>query len=163
MIEVDALTKRFGRVVAVDGISFSAGAGRGTGFLGPNGAGKTTTLRTIVGLVRPTSGGATVLGKPYRELPDPSRSVGAVLETSSFHPGRSGRNHLRVLARAAELPASRVDEVLRLVELEDAAGRFPGAVVGPADREESTVVVNDGGSDAHGVLGGRVGNGGSSG
>ena len=123
MIEVDALTKRFGQVVAVDGISFRARAGRVTGFLGPNGAGKTTTLRTIVGLVRPTSGGATVLGKPYRELPDPSRSVGAVLETSSFHPGRSGRNHLRVLARAAELPASRVDEVLRLVELEDAAGR----------------------------------------
>jgi ABC-2 type transport system ATP-binding protein len=93
------------------------------GFLGPNGAGKTTTLRTLLGLTLPTSGSATVDGHPYRELPDPLATVGAVLEGPQFHPGRTGRNHLRVLAAAAGLPASRVDEVLRLVELDGAGGR----------------------------------------
>ena len=123
MIEVQNLTKRFRRVVAVSDLSFAAAPGRVTGFLGPNGAGKTTTLRAVVGLIRPTDGGATVLGRAYRELDDPARRVGAVLETSRFHPGRSGRNHLRALALAARLPRSRVDEVLGLVELRDAASR----------------------------------------
>ena len=123
MIEVDNLSKRFGRVLAVDGLSFRAEPGRVTGFLGPNGAGKTTTLRAIVGLVRPTAGTATVLGRRYRDLDDPARRVGAVLETSSFHPARSARNHLRVLATAAGLPEARVGEVLQLVELEEAARR----------------------------------------
>jgi len=123
MLAVSGLTKRFGSTVAVDDLSFQATPGRVLGFLGPNGAGKTTTLRTLLGLTRPTSGEATVDGQPYRRLRDPIRVVGAVLEGPQFHPGRSGRNHLRVLAAAAGLPRSRVEEVLRLVELEDAADR----------------------------------------
>ena len=123
MIEVEGLTKRFGSTLAVDDLSFSAAPGTVTGFLGPNGAGKSTTLRAILGLVRPTAGRTAVLGRLYRELERPSQQVGAVLETFDAHPGRSGRNHLRVLARAARLPAARVDEVLALVELTDAARR----------------------------------------
>ena len=123
MIEVERLTKRFGSTLAVDDLSFSAAPGTVTGFLGPNGAGKSTTLRAILGLVRPTAGRTAVLGQPYRELERPSQQVGAVLETFDAHPGRSGRNHLRVLARAARLPVARVDEVLALVELTDAARR----------------------------------------
>jgi ABC-2 type transport system ATP-binding protein len=123
MLEVTGLTKRFGSTLAVDNLSFSAAPGRILGFLGPNGAGKTTTLRTLLGLTRPTAGTATIDGHPYRELRDPVRVVGAVLEGPQFHPGRSGRNHLRVLATAAGLPQSRVEEVLRLVELEGAAKR----------------------------------------
>jgi ABC-2 type transport system ATP-binding protein len=122
MLEVDSLTKRFGATLAVDGLSFKTEPGRVLGFLGPNGAGKTTTLRTLLGLTIPTSGSATVEGKDYRELRDPIRVLGAVLEGPQFHPGRTGRNHLRVLASAAGLPTGRVDEVLRLVEL-DGAGR----------------------------------------
>jgi ABC-2 type transport system ATP-binding protein len=123
VIEVRDLAKRFGRIVAVDGLSFDAAPGRVTGFLGPNGAGKTTTLRAILGLLHPTAGTATVLGRPYRELDDPPRQVGAVLETSGFHPARNGRNHLRALATAAKLPQTRVDEVLRIVDLQDDARR----------------------------------------
>ena len=123
MIEVDALTKRYGRVLAVDGLSFRAEPGTITGFLGPNGAGKSTTLRSVLGLVHPDSGGATVLGVPYRNLDRPLHRVGAVLEASEVHPGRSGRNHLRVLAAAAGVPRSRVEEVLALVELSAAAKR----------------------------------------
>src|ERR671915_626606 len=123
MLEVDSLTKRFGATLAVDGLSFKAEPGRVLGFLGPNGAGKTTTLRTLLGLTIPTSGSATVDGRPYRELRDPVRVLGAVLEGPQFHPGRTGRNHLRVLASAAGLPAGRVDEVLKLVELDGAGGR----------------------------------------
>jgi ABC-2 type transport system ATP-binding protein len=123
MLEVDSLTKRFGATLAVDGLSFKAEPGRVLGFLGPNGAGKTTTLRTLLGLTIPTSGSATVESKPYRELSDPVRVIGAVLEGPQFHPGRTGRNHLRVLASAAGLPVGRVDEVLRLVELDGAGGR----------------------------------------
>jgi ABC-2 type transport system ATP-binding protein len=123
MLEVDSLTKRFGPTLAVDGLSFKADPGRVLGFLGPNGAGKTTTLRTLLGLTIPTSGSATVEGRSYRELSDPVRVLGAVLEGPQFHPGRTGRNHLRVLASAAGLPTGRVDEVLRLVELEGAGGR----------------------------------------
>ena len=122
MIEVENLRKRFGSVVAVDGLSFRAEPGSITGFLGPNGAGKSTTLRTILGLVHPDAGDATVLGQSYRELEQPLHRVGAVLEASEVHPGRSGRNHLRVLTTAAGLPRSRVDEVLALVEL-SAAGK----------------------------------------
>src|SRR2546423_179600 len=117
MIAVQSLTKRYGGTVAVDGLSFSVRSGSILGFLGPNGAGKTTTLRVLLGLAEPTSGSATIDGVPYRSLPDPLGSVGAVLDSSGFHPGRRGRNHLRVIARGAGLPVGRVDEVLRLVEL----------------------------------------------
>ena len=123
MVEVRGLTKRYGRVLAVDDLSFRAEPGRVTGFLGPNGAGKTTTLRVLLGLLRPTSGSATVLGRPYAELDQPARRVGAVLEANAFHPGRSGRNHLRTLASAAAIAESRVDEMLALVDLAGAAGR----------------------------------------
>ena len=123
MIEVERLTKRFGSTLAVDDLSFSVAPGTITGFLGPNGAGKSTTLRSILGLVHPNTGTTAVLGKPYRELERPLERVGAVLETFDAHPGRSGRNHLRVLAAAAGLPRSRVDEVLALVELTGAARR----------------------------------------
>src|ERR687895_2549909 len=122
MLEVDSLTKRFGPTLAVDGRSFKAEPGRVLGFLGPNGAGKTTTLRTLLGLTIPTSGSATVDGRPYRELRDPVRVLGAVLEGPQFHPGRTGRNHLRVLASAAGLPAGGVGEVVKLVELDGAGG-----------------------------------------
>jgi ABC-2 type transport system ATP-binding protein len=117
VIEVQALTKRYGKVLAVDGLSFRAEPGRVTGFLGPNGAGKTTTLRTLVGLLHATSGSATVLGRRYEDLDDPSGTVGAILESNAFHPGRSGRNHLRTIARAAGIGDARVDEVLAIVDL----------------------------------------------
>lgn len=123
MLEVRDLTKRYGQNLAVDGLSFQAQAGRVLGFLGPNGAGKTTTLRMLLGLTIPTSGDAMVDSRPYRTLTDPIRVVGAVLEGPQFHPGRTGRNHLRVLATAAGLPHGRVDEVLRLVELEGAGNK----------------------------------------
>ncbi len=123
MIEVVDLTKRYGKVLAVDRLSFRVEPGTITGFLGPNGAGKSTTLRSVLGLVHPDSGGATVLGSTYRDLDRPLHRVGAVLEASEVHPGRSGRNHLRVLATAAGVPRSRVEEVLTLVELTAAAKR----------------------------------------
>jgi ABC-2 type transport system ATP-binding protein len=125
-VEVRAFTKRYGSTVAVDGLSFAIGRGRITGFLGPNGAGKSTTLRALLGLVRPTSGEARVEGRPYSALREPLRAVGAVLEAESFHPARSGRNHLRVLAAAAGIPAARVDDVLGEVELSAAAHRRVG-------------------------------------
>ena len=117
IITIQGLTKRFGPVVAVDDLSFEVDQGTVVGFLGPNGAGKTTTLRMLLGLVSPTAGSARIDGKPYRELADPVRHVGAVLEASSFHPGRSARNHLRVVATAAGLPLARADEVLAQVGL----------------------------------------------
>jgi ABC-2 type transport system ATP-binding protein len=117
------LTKRYGQVVAVDGLTFALQPGSITGFLGPNGAGKTTTLRLVLGLAEPTAGTALVFGVPYRELADPSRRVGAVLESGDFDPGRSGRNHLRALALAAEIGFDRVEEVLELVELSVAGDR----------------------------------------
>src|SRR5512133_648478 len=117
------LTKRYGEVVAVDDLTFRLQPGSITGFLGPNGAGKTTTLRLVLGLAEPTAGTALVFGRPYRELEDPSRRVGAVLESGDFDPGRSGRNHLRALALAAQISFDRVDEVLELVELSAAADR----------------------------------------
>ena len=121
VVTVNSLTKRFGELVAVDDLAFSMDSGTVTGFLGPNGAGKTTTLRLLLGLAEPTAGEALVFGRRYRELDDPARRVGAVLESSDFHPGRSGRNHLRALALAAEIPSSRVEEVLALVEIEAVA------------------------------------------
>jgi ABC-2 type transport system ATP-binding protein len=123
VIEVQGLSKRFGKTQAVAGLSFRAEPGTITGFLGPNGAGKSTTLRAVLGLVHPDAGGTTVLGVPYRELDRPLHRVGAVLEASEVHPGRSGRNHLRVLAAAAGVPRSRVEEVLALVELSASAKR----------------------------------------
>ena len=125
-LEARGLTKRFGSTTAVDDLSFAIEPGRITGFLGPNGAGKTTTLRMLLGLVHPTTGEALVNGLPYRRLVDPVRSVGAVLEASSYHPTRSGRNHLRVLATAAGVPPRRVDEVLAEVELGAVARRRVG-------------------------------------
>ena len=117
VVECRALSKRYGVVVAVDGIGFALEPGTVTGFLGPNGAGKTTTLRLLLGLAEPTSGEALVFGRRYRELEQPVRHVGAVLESSDYHPSRSGRDHLRTLALAADMPMSRVEEVLDLVEI----------------------------------------------
>jgi ABC-2 type transport system ATP-binding protein len=125
-IEVRGLTKRYGSTTAVDDLTFSIPDGKITGFLGPNGAGKTTTLRALLGLVHPTQGEARVGGLRYVQLNDPLRTVGAVLEADSFHPGRSGRNHLRVLAAASGVPVARVDEVLAEVELTPAARRRVG-------------------------------------
>src|SRR6187200_769917 len=126
VIVARGLTKRFGAVTAVDDLSFEVKPGHVTGFLGPNGAGKSTTLRMALGLVHPTSGSATVLGLPYASLDRPTRAVGAVLETQSFHPQRSGRNHLRVLAAASGIADVRVDEVLSEVGLADAGDRAAG-------------------------------------
>jgi ABC-2 type transport system ATP-binding protein len=123
VVATSSLTKRYGELVAVEELTFSLRAGTVTGFLGPNGAGKTTTLRLLLGLAEPTAGEALVFGRRYRELDDPAWRVGAVLESNDFHPGRSGRDHLRALALAAEIPRARVEEVLELVELEAAADR----------------------------------------
>lgn len=122
-IDVRGLTKRYGSVLAVEGVSFSLAPGTITGFLGPNGAGKTTTLRMLLGLAQPTAGEALMFGHHYRELEHPLRRVGAVLESGDFDPGRSGRNHLRTLALATSIPRSRVEELLELVELQAAADR----------------------------------------
>jgi ABC-2 type transport system ATP-binding protein len=123
IVSVMSLTKRFGDLVAVDDLSFSLEPGTITGFLGPNGAGKTTTLRVLLGLAEPTGGKALVFGRRYRNLHEPARRIGAVLESNDFHPGRSGRDHLRALAAASKIPPRRIDEVLALVELQDAADR----------------------------------------
>jgi ABC-2 type transport system ATP-binding protein len=122
-ISINSLSKRFGRVLAVDDLTFDAPPGKITGFLGPNGAGKTTTLRSLVGLVRPTSGQALIDGRRYQDLRQPRRVVGAVLESGGSRPGRSGRDHLRILSATAGVGAGRVDEVLETVGLRDAAGR----------------------------------------
>jgi ABC-2 type transport system ATP-binding protein len=124
-VEVSGLTKTFGQVRAVDDLSFTVEPGQVTGFLGPNGAGKTTTLRMALGLITPDRGTTTFNGVPYARLPEPTRQVGAVLETA-FHPARTGRNHLRVYCRAAGLPLSRADEVLDQVGLTPAAHRKAG-------------------------------------
>jgi ABC-2 type transport system ATP-binding protein len=125
-IQVTGLTKRFGETLAVEGLSFSVAGGRVVGFLGPNGAGKTTTMRMVLGLVRPTAGSATIEGRHYSALEHPAQTVGALLDGDDLHPGRSGRNNLRVLARAAGVPSTRVDELLELVELTAAADRRAG-------------------------------------
>jgi ABC-2 type transport system ATP-binding protein len=126
VIEVRGLTKRFGPVLAVDRLSFAVEPGEVVGFLGPNGAGKTTTLRMLLGLVRPDAGTATINGQAYPDLPEPLHQVGAVLEASSFHPGRTARNHLRVQALAGDADPSRIDDVLGLTGLTEAADRRVG-------------------------------------
>jgi ABC-2 type transport system ATP-binding protein len=123
VVKAESLTKRFGGVTAVTDLSFALEPGTITGFLGPNGAGKTTTLRMLLGLAKPSAGSALIFGRPYAALNESALRVGAVLEATDFHPGRSGRDHLRTLSRAVRLPDSRVDEVLRLVELDSAAHR----------------------------------------
>jgi ABC-2 type transport system ATP-binding protein len=125
-IEVAGLTKRFGETLAVDDLSFTVEPGRIVGFLGPNGAGKTTTLRIVLGLVRPTAGSTSVEGRPYAQLEDPVHTVGALLDGGMLHPGRSGRNHLRSLARASGVSDARVDELLELVALSRDANRRAG-------------------------------------
>jgi ABC-2 type transport system ATP-binding protein len=125
-IEVVGLTKRFGPTMAVQDLSFSVAYGRIVGFLGPNGAGKTTALRALLGLLRPTAGAARVAGYRYRDLPDPAGTVGAAHDGGACHPGRSGRQHLRALARAAGVDEGRVEDLLGLVGLEAAADRRAG-------------------------------------
>ncbi len=126
VIEVRGLTKRFGPVLAVDQLSFTVEPGEVVGFLGANGAGKTTTLRMLLGLVRPDAGTATINGHAYADLPEPLHQVGAVLEASSFHPGRTARSHLRIQAMAGEADPSRIDDVLELTGLAAAADRRVG-------------------------------------
>jgi ABC-2 type transport system ATP-binding protein len=123
VVVAESLTKRFGEVLAVDDLSFALESGTITGFLGPNGAGKTTTLRMLLGLAAPTKGRALVFERAYADLERPALRIGAVLEATDFHPGRSGRDHLRMLGQAVGVPDSRADEVLALVELQDAARR----------------------------------------
>jgi ABC-2 type transport system ATP-binding protein len=126
MIEAVGLSKHYGKTVAVDDLSFTVQAGRVTGFLGPNGAGKSTTMRMILGLDAPTAGSVRIDGKRYRELHDPLRTVGALLDAKWVHPNRSARAHLRWLARSNRLPVKRVDEVLELVGLTGVADRRAG-------------------------------------
>jgi ABC-2 type transport system ATP-binding protein len=125
-IAVEALTKRYGTITAVDDLTFRLAPGRITGFLGPNGAGKSTTIRVLLGLARPTSGRATIGGRPYAELRDPLRQVGALLDPNVFHPGRSGRMALRIAARPAGITGQRVEEALDLTGLTSAAHRHVG-------------------------------------
>ena len=134
-IVVSGLTKRYRDVTAVDDLSFTVEPGRVTGFLGPNGAGKTTTLRMLLNLVMPTAGTSTIGGRRYLDLPEPDRVVGAVLEASSAHKGRTGRNHLRACCLTTGLPLARADEVLELVGLGPAADRkFKGYSLGMKQR-----------------------------
>jgi ABC-2 type transport system ATP-binding protein len=123
IVTVAGLTKRYGDIAAVEDLRFSLRRGTVTGFLGPNGAGKTTTLRMLLGLAEPSFGTALMFGQRYTQLEHPALFVGAVLESGDFHPGRSGRDHLRVLATASEIEPSRVEEVLDLVGLTSAATR----------------------------------------
>jgi ABC-2 type transport system ATP-binding protein len=125
-IQVAGLRKKFGRVAAVDDVSFTVSYGRITGFLGPNGAGKTTTLRMILGLMRPDAGTAVIAGKPYPKLASPARIVGALLDAAAAHPGRSGRDHLGVLAAQAGIPARQAGQLLERVGLADAAQQRTG-------------------------------------
>jgi len=126
VIELHDLTKRFGDLLAVDELSFEVDSGQVVGFLGPNGAGKTTTLRMLLGLASPTEGSAIINGRPYQELDRPLHAVGAVLDASDAHPGRSARNHLRIQAMLGEVSRSRINEVLDLVDLTSAADRRVG-------------------------------------
>jgi ABC-2 type transport system ATP-binding protein len=164
MIEVQALSKRYGDKVAVDDLSFTVRPGHVTGFLGPNGAGKSTTMRMIVGLDHPTAGSATIDGRRYRDHPAPLREVGALLEAKSVHRGRSARNHLLALAQTHGIPAKRVDEVLAMVGLESVGRRRAGGFsLGMAQRlgiaaallgDPATVVLDEpvNGLDPDGVL-----------
>jgi ABC-2 type transport system ATP-binding protein len=125
-LRVEGLTKRFGRITAVDDLTFDVAPGRVTGFLGPNGAGKTTTLRCLLGLVSPTSGSTRIGSQPYRQLVRPTQFVGAALESTNFHPARTARNHLRIQCLGAALPPQRVDESLAVVGLTESARRRVG-------------------------------------
>ncbi|TDV49676.1 ABC transporter ATP-binding protein [Actinophytocola oryzae] len=126
MIELRGLTKRYGAATVVDGLTFGVVPGQVTGFLGPNGAGKSTTLRMVLGLTRPTGGEVLIDGSHYRDLTDPLRQVGALLETRSVHPGRSAHDHLLCLAQSNRIPRGRVAEVLGIVGLESVAGKRAG-------------------------------------
>jgi ABC-2 type transport system ATP-binding protein len=126
VIQLNGLTKTYGPATAVDGLTLTVPPGRVTGFVGANGAGKTTTMRMLLGLTRPTAGTALIDGKRYGELTDPTRSVGAMVDPHVFHPHRSGRNALRVVARAAGIPDERVEEVLEIVGLADVGSRRAG-------------------------------------
>jgi ABC-2 type transport system ATP-binding protein len=126
MITVTALTKQYGNRLAVDDMSFEVASGRVTGFVGPNGAGKSTTMRMMVGLTRPAGGDVRYSGVHYRDLKDPARTVGAVLDARCMHPGRTARNHLRATAALSGVPARRVGEVLAEVGLEPAADKRAG-------------------------------------
>ncbi|RBY94992.1 ABC transporter ATP-binding protein [Blastococcus sp. TBT05-19] len=135
MIELRGLTKRYRSRTAVDALTVTVEPGRVTGFLGPNGSGKTTTMRCVLGLTRPTEGTATVLGRPYRELPRPMRSVGALIDPRARHPGRTAYAHLLALAQSNALPRSRVDEVIELVGLDAVAhDRVRGFSLGMGQR-----------------------------
>jgi len=123
MIEATGLTKRYGRTLAVDELSFQVRPGRVTGFLGPNGAGKSTTMRLILGLDAPTGGRVTVNGRSYQELPAPLWEVGALLDARAVHGGRTAHDHLLWLARSNRIPRRRVGEVLELVGLAPVAAR----------------------------------------
>jgi ABC-2 type transport system ATP-binding protein len=123
VIAIEGLVKTYGKQNAVDNLTANVQKGRITGFLGPNGAGKSTTLRCLVGLSKPTSGSVTINDRPYRELDNPLSKVGTVLDSRGFHPALTGRQNLRVVAAAAGIDDSRVDEVLEMVELTEAAGR----------------------------------------
>ncbi len=126
-IEVEHLTKRYGDHTVVDDLTFSVPAGRVTGFLGPNGSGKSTTMKVILDLAAADEGRVSIGGHRYRALPNPARTVGAIVESDAFHPGRSGRNHLRILADATGISQQRVDDILEQVDLADAADRRAGA------------------------------------
>jgi ABC-2 type transport system ATP-binding protein len=135
VIQLAGLTKRYGARVAVDDLTVTIQPGRVTGFLGPNGSGKTTTMRCVLGLARPTSGTATVLGRPYRELAEPMRRVGALIDPRARHPGRTAYRHLLALAQSNRLPPARVDDVIDLVGLESVADdRVRGFSLGMGQR-----------------------------
>jgi len=135
VIEAHGLTKRYGQITAVDHLTFDVRPGVVTGFLGPNGSGKSTTMRLILGLDAPDRGTVTIKGRGYHDLPFPLREVGALLEAKAFHPGRSARAHLQALAASNAIPASRVDQTLRLVGLTTAASRKAGQLsLGMAQR-----------------------------
>jgi ABC-2 type transport system ATP-binding protein len=163
-IEAQGLTKRYGGKAAVDGLSFTVAPGKVTGFLGPNGAGKSTTMRLLLGLERPDSGKALINGRPYAALRIPLTQVGALLEAKAFHKGRTARNHLLCLAQSQALPARRVDEVIDLVGLRDAARRRAGGYsLGMAQRlgiaaallgDPRTIVLDEpvNGLDPEGIL-----------
>jgi ABC-2 type transport system ATP-binding protein len=144
-IEINGLTKHFGPVLAVDDLSFTVEPGRVTGFLGPNGSGKTTTLRMLLGLVHPSAGSATIAGRRYQDLDNPTSSVGAVLEATSFHPARRARSHLRMAARAGGHDDKRADELLELVGLgNDAKRKIGGFSMGMRQRLElATALIGD--------------------
>jgi ABC-2 type transport system ATP-binding protein len=125
-LEIEHVTKRYGHETVVDDLTFTVAAARVTGFLGPNGAGKSTTMKVLLDLASADSGHASIAGTRYRDLKDPARTVGVVLEPNAFHPGRSGRNHLRVLADGAGIPSARIDDLLDMVELSRAADRHVG-------------------------------------